>query len=111
MAGIKYRTPIIATGGFTTGSGGTAVGKILAGTVSACFISTGAGASSAGSAIVTGAAAGDIVFLTTACTTGSAIITSGCVPSANAVSFKAFNIGAGTSAASTITLQYLILGF
>lgn len=119
----KFRGNILATGGVTlpsgatfTNSGSTAIGasgtaltNLLAGTVSACFLSMVTVASAAGSAAVTGASLGDIVFLSTACTTGSAFISSASVTAANKVEFKTYNAGAGTAAASTVLLQYLVV--
>lgn len=106
---VKYRTSAIFTGGVKSGSDGNTVSSLYGGTTSACFYSTGAGASNSGSFAATGVKQGDIIFLATACTTGSAIITSGSVVSDNTVSFKTYNIGGGTAAASTITLQWLAL--
>lgn len=119
----KYRNSILAAGGLTipsgatfTNSGSTAIGasgtalvNLLAGTVSACFYSTLTVASGAGSVLVSGASPGDIVFLTGACTNASAFITSASVTAASKIEFKTYNAGAGTAAASTINLQYLIV--
>ena len=105
----KQRQPFLATAGITTGSAGTTVAGILAGTVSACVISTTTGASGAASAAITGVKAGDLVWLTGACTNASCIITGASVTANDSVVFKTYNSGGGTAAASTITLQYFVV--
>lgn len=109
MPAYKIRRTTLAQGGLQVGSSGTVIPAIFAGMVSACFLSMANGASAAASAVITGASPGDIVFLTTACTTGSAFISSASITAANSVSFKTYNSSSGTSAASTILLQYLVV--
>lgn len=94
---------------FMIGGGGTPITGVLVGTVSACVLSTSTGASNAASAAISGVKAGDIIFLSSACTNASCILTSASVVSDNSVNFKTYNSGAGTAAASTITLQYFVI--
>lgn len=103
---------VISSGNSLTLGGGTAITKILKGTVSVTLAATAAAAEEDVSLTISGAAAGDIVFLTptnTAMETGVAVI-GAWVSAADTVKVRITNVNAANALAGTTqSWSYLIV--
>jgi hypothetical protein len=102
---------VVQTGSLSLGSGGTAITKILKGTIAVTLAATAAAAEEDVSLTITGAAAGDMVFITplnAAMETGVAIVACW-VSAADTVKVRVSNLHTSSLTGSTANWQYMIV--
>lgn len=109
MAGLTIRNPLNILSNLRVGSSGTAVTKILMGTVSACVPAMNASTPGTGSANITGLAQGDAIIMQLASYGASGIGIISCSAVAANTASLSFMAVAGATTASTMTFNYLAM--
>lgn len=112
VTGVSTLTgALVANGGASIGTSGTAITKVLKGTVSVTIPALLTATNADVTVTITGAAAGDLVQVTplAAAMEANVAIVGAFVSAANTVKVRVANIGAGTLTGSTTNFTYMIV--
>jgi hypothetical protein len=105
--GYTFTQPITANGGIITGSGGTSLNSLLAGSATVLVASTVAASTNVASFTATGVAAGNKVFVNATGLAACTLFIGASITGANVIAASIRTVGSATSASANVTFSYL----